>query len=89
MHDGQHPLSMATASLQQARHFNAPEVNIALPTINTLYAMPSMSHLSSTHTNLAQLNLRYADSDDADYSQDNDNYDGFPVIGVSDILIKK
>ena len=60
---------MATTSLQQARHVNAPEVNIALPTINTLYAMPSISQLSSTHTNLAQSNLRNADSDDADYSQ--------------------
>jgi hypothetical protein len=49
IHDGQHPLSMATTSLQQARHFNAPEVNIALPTINTLHAMPSMSQLSSTN----------------------------------------
>ena len=73
-HDGQHPLSMATTSYQQARHFNAPEVNIVLPTINTLHAMPFMSHLLSTQTNLAQSNLRYADFDDADYSQDNDNY---------------
>ena len=45
--DGQHPLStMAITSLQQARHFNAPEVNIALPTINTLYAMPSISQFN-------------------------------------------
>ena len=80
---------MATTFLQQARQFNAPEVNIALPTINTLHAMPSMSQLSSTHTDLAQSNLRYADFDDADYSQSNDNYDCFPVVGVGDILIKK
>ena len=72
-HDGQYPLSMATTSYQQARHFNAPEVNIVLPTINTLHAMPFMSHLLSTQTNLAQSNLRYADFDDADYSQDIDN----------------
>ena len=51
---------MATISHQQARHFNAPEVNIALPVINTLHAMPSISHLSSTQTDLAQLNLHYA-----------------------------
>ncbi len=89
IHDGQHPLSMATTSLQQARHFNAPEVNIALPTINTLHAMPSMSQLSSTHNNLTQSNLRYANSDDADYSQSNDNYDCFPVIGIGNILIEK
>jgi hypothetical protein len=80
---------MATTSLQQTRHFNAPEVNIALPTINTLYAMPSMSQLSSTHINLAQSIFHYTDSDDADYSQSNDNSNCFPVVGVGDILIKK
>jgi hypothetical protein len=68
---------MVTTSHQQARHFNASEVNIALPTISTLHAMPSISHLSSTQTDLAQSNLRYADFDDADYSQDNDNHDFF------------
>jgi hypothetical protein len=87
--DGQHPLSMATTALQQARHFNAPEVNIALPTINTLYAMPSISQLSSTATNITQSNLGNADSDDADYSQCNDTSDCSPVIGVGNILTKK
>jgi hypothetical protein len=87
--DGQHLLSMATTALQQARHFNAPEVNIALPTINTLYAMPSISQLSSTATNITQLNLRNADSDAADYSQCNDNSDCSPVVGVGDILTEK
>ncbi len=72
---GQHPLSMATTVLQQTRHFNAPEVNIALPTINTLYAMPSISQLSSTATDITQSNLRNTDSDDADYSQCNDTSD--------------
>jgi hypothetical protein len=89
IHEGQHPLFMATTSFQQARHFNAPEVNIALPTINTVHAMPSMSQLSSIQTGLAQANLRYADFDNADYSQDNDNYDCFPVVGVDDIFIEK
>ncbi len=51
--------------------------------------MPSMSQLSSTHTNLAQSNSRYADFDNADYSQDNDNYNCFPVVGVGDMLIEK
>ncbi len=51
--------------------------------------MPSTSHLSSTQTNLAQLNLRYANFDNAEYSQDNDNYDCFPVHGVDNIIIKK
>jgi hypothetical protein len=80
---------MATTSLQQARHFNAPEVNIALPIINTLYAMPSISQLSSTPTNITQSDLHKADSDDADYSQCNDNSDCFPVVGVGGILIEK
>ena len=79
---------MTTTSLQQVRHFNAPEVNIALPTINTPHAMPSMSQLSSTHTNLAQSNFRYTDFVNTDYSQDNDNYDCFPVVGVGGILIE-
>ena len=50
--------------------------------------MPFMSLLSSTQTDSAQSNLRYAGFDDADYSQDNDHYDCFPVVGVDDILIK-
>ncbi len=89
IHDGQHPLSTATTSLQQARHFNAPEVNIALPAINTLYTMPSISQLSSTPTNFSQSNLCNADSDDANYSQCNDNSDCSPIVGVDDILIGK
>ncbi len=87
--DGQHPLSMATTALQQARHFNTPEIYIALPTINTLYAMPSISQLSSTATNITQLNIRNADSDVANFSQCNDTSDCFPVVGVGNILIKK
>jgi hypothetical protein len=79
---------MATTSHQQARHFNAPEVNITLPTMHTLRAMPSMSHFSSTHTDLAQSNVRYADFYDADYSHDNDNHDVIPVLGVDDIIIE-
>jgi hypothetical protein len=71
---------MATTSHQQA---------ITLPTINTLYTMLSMSHLSSTQTDLAQSNVSYADFDDADYSHDNDNHDVIPVHGVDDIIIEK
>jgi hypothetical protein len=80
---------MATTALQQARHFNAPEVNIALPPINTLYAMPSISHLSSTATNKTHSNICNADSDDADFSQCNDTSDCSPVVGVGNILIEK
>jgi hypothetical protein len=87
--DGQHPLSMATTALQQARHFNAPAISIALPTINTLYAMPSISQLSSTSTNITQSNTRNTDSDDADFSQCNDTSDCLPVVGVDNILIEK
>ncbi len=88
--DGQHPSSMATTALHQARHFNAPTISIALPTINTLYAMPSISQLSSTATNITQLNTRTADSDDADFSQCNDtSSDCPPVVGVGNILIEK
>jgi len=57
--------------------------------MHTLRAMPSMSHLSSTHTDLAPPNVRYADFDDADYSHDNDNHDFIPVHGVDDIIIEK
>ena len=87
--DGQHPLSMATTALQQARHFNTPEISIALPTTNTLYAMPSISQLSSTATNITQSNTRNDDADDADFSQCNDTSDCPPVVGVGDILIEK
>jgi hypothetical protein len=80
---------MATTSHQQARHFNALEDNIALPIINTFHAMPSMSHVLSTQTDLAQSNLGYTNFDNADYSQDNDNYDCFPVHRVDNIIIKK
>jgi hypothetical protein len=90
IHDGQHPLSMATTSLQQARHFNTPRISIALPTTNTLYAMPSISQLSSTATNKTQSNTRNADADDADFSQCNDtSSDCSPVVGVGDILVEK
>jgi hypothetical protein len=87
--DGQHSLSMATTTLQQARHFNAPEVNIALPTINILYAMPSISQLSSTATNITQSNTCNTDSDDADFSQCNDTSVCSPVVDVGNILIEK
>jgi hypothetical protein len=52
--DGRHPLSVATTSHQQAKCSNAPEANVTVLTINTLHAMPSMSHLSLTQTDLAE-----------------------------------
>ena len=87
--DGRHPLSVATTSHQQARCLNAPEAYVTVPTINTLHAMPSMSHLSSTQTKLAQSHLCYADFNDADFSQDNDNHNLFSVDSVDNIIIEK
>jgi len=87
--DEQHLLSGATTSHQQARCFNAPEVNVTVPTLNTLHAMPSMSHLSSTQTELAQSHFRYADFNDAGFSHDNDNHDLCSVNGVDNIIIEK
>ena len=72
-----------------------------MPTINTLYVMPSISQLSSTATNITQSNLRNAHSDDADFAQCNDTSDDAdlfqcndtsdcaPVVGVGNILIEK
>jgi len=80
---------VATTSHQQAKCFNAPEANVTVPTINTLHAMPSMSHLSLTQTDLAQSHFRYADFNDTDFSQDNDNHDLLSVTGVDDIIIEK
>jgi hypothetical protein len=87
--DGRHPLSLATTSHQQVKCFNAPEANVTVPTINTLHAMPSMSHLSLTQTDLAQSHFCYADFSDANFSQDNDNHDLFSVNGVDKIIIEK
>jgi hypothetical protein len=86
--DGRHPLSVATTSHQQARCFNALEANVTVLTINTLHAMPSMSHLSSTQTKLAQLHFHYTDFNGANFSQDNDNHDLFFVNGVDNIIIE-
>jgi hypothetical protein len=80
---------MATTALQQGRHFNAPEISIALPTIYTLYAMPSISQQSSTPTNITQSNTHNAESDDADFSQCNDTSDCSPVVGVGNTLLDK
>ena len=82
-------ISRTTTSHQQARCFNAPEANVTVPTINTLHAMPSMSHLSSTQTELAQSHFRYADFNYTDFSHDNDNHDLCSVNGVDNIIIKK
>ena len=87
--DGRHPLSMAITSHQQARCFTAPKANVTVPTINTLHAMPSMSHLSSTQTELAQSHFRYAVFNDANFFHNNDNHDLCSVNGVDNIIIQK
>jgi hypothetical protein len=40
---------------QQIRNFNSLIVNVSVPTINTLHGMPSLSHLSSTQSELGNL----------------------------------
>ena len=87
--DGRHSLSLATTSHQQARCFNALEANITVPTVNTLHAMTSMSHLSSTQTELAQSHFCYADFNDTDFSQDNDTHDLLSVNGDDNIINEK
>jgi hypothetical protein len=37
---------------QQIRNFNSLMVNVSVPTINILHGMPSLSHLSSTQSEL-------------------------------------
>jgi hypothetical protein len=48
---------------QQIRNFNSLLVNVSVPTINTLHGMPSLSHLSSTQTELGNCNVHYSGFD--------------------------
>ena len=38
-------------------------VNVSVPTINTLHGMPSLSHLSSTQSELGNCNVHYSEWD--------------------------
>jgi hypothetical protein len=44
---------------QQIRNFNSLTVNVSVPTINTLHGMPSLSHSSSTQSELGNCNVHY------------------------------
>jgi hypothetical protein len=48
---------------QQIRNFNSLMVNVSVPTINTLHGMPSLSHLSSTQSELGNCNVHYSGFD--------------------------
>jgi hypothetical protein len=48
---------------QQIRNFNLFMVNVSVPMINTLHGMPSLSHLSSTQSELENCNLHYSGFD--------------------------
>ncbi len=48
---------------QQIRNFNSLMVDISVPTINTLYGMPSLSPLSSTQSELGNCNVHYSGFD--------------------------
>ncbi len=45
---------------QQIRNFNSLKVDVSVPTINTLHGMPSLSHLSSTQSELGNCNVHYS-----------------------------
>ena len=46
---------------QQIRNFNSLMVDVSVPTmINTLHGMPSLSHLSSTQSELGNCNVHYS-----------------------------
>ncbi len=48
---------------QQIRHFNSLMVDVSVPTTNTLHGMPSLSHLSSTQSELGNCNVHYSGFD--------------------------
>ncbi len=47
-------------SQQQITNFNSLMVNFFVPMINTLHGMPSLSHLSSTQSELGNCNVHYS-----------------------------
>ncbi len=55
--------SCPTAYQQQIRNFNSLTDNLLVPTINTLYCMPSLLHLLSTQSELGTSNMHYSGFD--------------------------
>ena len=89
-YDERHPLSAANTAIQQARHFNAPEIDVAVPTMNTLQAMPSLAHLSATQSELESSNFRFSAFEDTDFSQNNEEDDdvAIPENNAENIVIE-
>jgi hypothetical protein len=48
---------------QQIRNFNSLLVDVSVPMINTLHGMPSLSHLSSTQSELGNCYVHYSGFD--------------------------
>jgi hypothetical protein len=48
---------------QLIKNFNSLMVDVSVPTINTLCGMPSLSHLSSTQSELGNCNVHYSGFD--------------------------
>ncbi len=48
---------------QQIMNFNSLMVDVSVPMINTLHGMPSLSHLSSTQSELGNFNVHYSGFD--------------------------
>jgi hypothetical protein len=57
------PGSCPSTYQQQIRNFNSLMVDVSVPTINTLHGMPSLSHLSSTQSELGNCNVHYSGFD--------------------------
>ena len=53
----------STYQRQQIRNFNLLMVDVSVPMINTLHGIPSLSHLSSTQSELENCNVKYSGFD--------------------------
>ncbi len=58
--DGSNSVFCGITSNQQAQYFNTSCSDIPVPTINTLQALPPLSHLAPTVTDLQWSNVQYA-----------------------------
>jgi hypothetical protein len=55
--------SSKTTCQQQIQTFNSLTTDLSLPTRNPLHSFPSLQHLSSTQSELANSNVKYSDFD--------------------------
>jgi hypothetical protein len=51
--------SCSSTYQQQIRNFKSLTVDVSVPRVNTLHGMPSLSHLSSTQSELENCNVHY------------------------------